>query len=220
MKKSLLLAASLLLSFISHITQAQSLFNSFEPGSYIPAGNPTQRVEGSLKLRGCTELLVKTGNGKTKKLGLDDVQSFRLGSQQFIKAGGFPVDKGLDGDTIDQAFVEQVDSGQVVLMRLHYIVAGPAMVGATGVPTGGNRSYELYLLRKAGETTITPLPASSLTGSGKKFREALLPYLAGRSDLTKLVTDKLITIENLPKLIHALNSGATDGPVSSPTTTN
>lgn len=204
MKKSLLLATGLLLALTG---QAQSLFNTFEPGSYVLVSNPGQRVEGSLKLRGCTELLVKTASGNIK-LGLAEVESFRLGQKRFIKAGGFPVEQGLDGDTIDHAFVEQVDSGRVMLMRLHFLTAGPMLVGSSGMPMGGgNRSYELYLLRRADEATITPLPASSLTGSGKKFREALLPYLAPRPDLAKLVTDKLITIENLPKLIHTLNAG-------------
>ncbi|UOQ52593.1 hypothetical protein [Hymenobacter cellulosivorans] len=185
------------------LLRAQSLFNTFEPGSYVLVNNPTQRVQGNLKLRGCTELLVKNPGGYSATLGLADVQSFRLGQQQFIKAGGFPVEQGLDGDTIDQAFVEQVDSGRVVLMRLHFITAGPTLVGTSGLPMGSSKSYVLYLLRRAGEDTITPLPASS-----KRFREALLPYLTARPDLAKLVADKLITTENLPKLIHALNAGA------------
>ncbi|TGE27914.1 hypothetical protein [Hymenobacter metallicola] len=183
-------------------------FNSFEPGSYVLVDNPTQRLEGDLKLRGCTELLVKNAKGKTTRLSPEQVQSFRLGRQKFITAGGFPVDKGLDGDTIPNAFVEQLDSGQVVLMRLHYIVDGPMMLGTNGSPMGGgSKSYTLHLLRRAGESVITPLPASGLSNGGQKFRDALIPYLTTRPDLAKLVTNKLVNTDNLLVMIRALNTG-------------
>jgi hypothetical protein len=188
----------------SHLVRAQ--FNSFEPGSYVLTATPTQRLEGPLKLRGCTELVLKKPNSKTTVLKPEDVQSFRLGSKKYVTAGGFPVDKGLGGDTISQAFVEQLDSGQVVLMRLNYIIDGSMMAGGGG-QLGGSASYTLYLLRRGGEQTIVPLPASGLSNGGQKFRDTLMPYLTTRPDLAKLVANKLVNTDNLLVMIRALNIG-------------
>ena len=184
-------------------------FNSFAPGSYVLASSPTVRHETTLKLRDNGQLVAKGPDGKTLRLSPEDVSSFRLGPQKFIAAGGFATGTGLGGDFVSRAFVEQLDSGRVMLLRYQYPVGGPPMMGGPdGRMTGGpSRPPALYLLRNG--YSITPIPANGRTGTagGRKFREALLPYLRARPDLVGLLNDKHILEEDLPAVVRALNTG-------------
>lgn len=185
-------------------------FNSFEPGSYVLNTKPTIRHQGTLKLRSSDLLVVKDATGNKLKLSPRDVVSFRLGQQQYVTAVNFEVNQGLIPLYVEQAFVEQLDSGQVVLLRYEYSTGGGGapMMGAGGAMTfggagGGTRT--IYLLRRG--SSISPVPSNSLSGAGPKFRAALLLLLGTRPDLVKLVEEKRVSVDDVPALVRALNTG-------------
>ncbi|AII53155.1 hypothetical protein [Hymenobacter sp. APR13] len=191
-------------------------FNPFKPGSYILAGAGAVRQSAKLKLRSSELLIAKHADNSTRQLTPTAVASFRIEQKRFVTATNFEVPIGF-GKTVDEAFVELLDSGQMVLMRYEYTVGAPMMMGAGGTMSGGGSStYDVYLLRWANETAITPVTANRLTGGGRKFRDALLPHLRMRDDLAKLVEDGSVTVDGLPALIRALNTGQAYAPITTP----
>lgn len=176
------------------------LFSNFEAGSYILAKFPITRSEGQLKLKSGDYLLVKTSSGEKLKLTPRDVASFRIGNQKYITTNvGFEVRVGLGSTYVDKSFVEMLDSGQVVLMRYQYYI---------GSPGGGSTEHELYLVRPSNSyRSPTPLPTNNFGGAGKKFTQALSPFVAQRPDLVQLLAEGQISTDNLLNFIHALNTG-------------
>jgi hypothetical protein len=201
---------------VPQIVRAQ--FNSFEPGSYVLQNSPTVWRQSLLKLRGNDQLIAKDEKGKKLTLTPQQVRSFRLGSQKYTTAGNFEVNPGSAfGGMVERAFVELIDSGKVSLLRYEYTTGnGAPMMGANGAMTGGYSSTKtLYLLRLAGRSNDYPIPANGLTGAGRKFRDALLPHLAGRPDLIKLLEDQRILAEDMPLVVRALNTGQPMPPMPS-----
>ncbi|MCR5889154.1 hypothetical protein LRS06_15560 [Hymenobacter sp. J193] len=183
-------------------------FKSFEPGSYTPANSRAVRLQGQLKLRNGELLIVKGADGKKLQLTPYDVSSFQIGEKHYTTASGFEVGSGLMSDFVGKAFVQIIDSGQVMLLRYEYTTANGPHVGAGGVMTGGGtNTQELYLLRWTNDYKVYPISANWLSGGGQKFRQAILPHLSKRPDLAKLVEEKKITLSELPNLVRAINTG-------------
>lgn len=184
-------------------------FNSFEPGFYQLVNSPGVRHQGLLKLRGNDQLVVKDDHDDKTKLTPQEVASFQMGGHKYVTAGNFALGSGPFSKTVDLAFVERLDSGYVSLLRYTYTTGGGApMVGAGGAMMGGGGSTGvLYLLKWVQETEFSPIPSSGLLGGGKKFREALQRHLANRPDLTKSLEAKRFTTDDLPGIVHALNTG-------------
>ena len=183
-------------------------FNSFQAGSYVLARSPKVSHQSKLKLQGAYLLLVKAESGQKTPFLPAEILSFRIGQKKYVAVGGFAAKLGPGGDNlVSRGFAEELDSGRVVLMRFEYVVDSPMMMTSGGMMSGGSSFPRvLYLLRRSSEEKVESLPASWLTGGGKKFEEALLPYLSSRPDLTQLVTDKSITTDNLAAVIRALNT--------------
>jgi hypothetical protein len=181
------------------------LFKGFTDGSYILNDSRQVRQQGQLKLQSSQKLLVKASDGKTIKLMPEQVYSFWLGNQHYVTAGGFNVKAGLGGAEVDLAFVEQLDSGKVILMRYEYSGAPMATGANGGMSYDGRSSSSAYLLDGLYAGSITVAQSGTYSSGGKQFREAVRPYLASRPDLVKLLDDKQITEHNLQAAIHALN---------------
>jgi hypothetical protein len=196
----------LLLAFLilPEVVLAQ-LFKGFETGSYILNDNSKVRQKGDLKLQSSTKLVVRTATQETIKLTPEQVYSVWLGSKHYVTIGGFNVKSGLGGTDVDMAFVEQLDSGRVILMRYDYSVGVAGSGGPGGMSYGGSSSASAYLLDGLYAGSVTVAQSGTYSNGGKQFREAVRPYLASRSDLVKLLDDKRITTANLPEAIHALN---------------
>ncbi|UYZ59466.1 hypothetical protein [Hymenobacter latericus] len=176
---------------------------SFKSGSYILNQEQTVRHNGELKLRDGNTLVVKNAQGKTLKLTPDEVQSFSIGRRKYIVAKGFLVNMG--SSYVDKAFVEQVDSGMVVLLNYTYTVGSAGhMTAGGGMVGGGASSKPEYLIRWAKDSTLTALTTSSWNG-GAYFREMLRPFLVSRPDLVRLVDEKIATPETLIPVIRSLN---------------
>ena len=124
-------------------------FNSFESGSYVLYTSPAVLHQSSLKLRGNDQLIAKDEKGKKLNLTPQQVRSFRIGSQKYTTAGDFEVNPGsIFGNVVERVFVEQLDSGKVLLLRYEYSTGGGApMMGANGAMMGGGGSSirTLYL---------------------------------------------------------------------------
>lgn len=201
--RQLLLTTLLLLSLAAHAQL--SLDNDFQPGSYVLKSSPHSPVVGMLKLNGTERLVVQKFRSKNLKLTPDDVTTFRLGTHKYVVATDFEVDKGLITSTVDKAFVEQVDSGRVVLLHYPFVVGGAPMMGSGGMMMGGMASYrDLYLLLIDG--VLTPIQVNASNG-GRKFRDALLPFLTSRPDLVNLLEGKHVSADDMPAIVHALNTG-------------
>ncbi|AMJ66553.1 hypothetical protein [Hymenobacter sp. PAMC 26628] len=177
-------------------------FNSFEPGSYRLVNSPDVHYQGLLKLRGNDQLLVEDADGKKTKLAPQEVTSFRLGAQKYVTAGGFRTTPGPFGRTVEQAFVEQLDSGQVNLMEYTYIITTGGSNGAVG-----SSEVKIYIIKAADWTDAIALPGYAWTNRGEKLRDALRPYAINRPDLTELIDNNQLRDNNIPAFFHALNSG-------------
>lgn len=179
-------------------------YQSFGLGTYLLAGPAAVKQQAQLKLRTNAELWAKDLQGNKVKLTPEQVASFRIGSRKFVAAGGFDQGAGLSSTRVDRAFVEQLDSGQVVLLRYEYSSGGAPMGGVDQVSAGSGYNSVLYLLRNG--LSLNPIPAGQ-NGGGRRFQEALQPYLRARPDLLKLLYDQRILAEDLPLLVRALNTG-------------
>lgn len=179
---------------LSHNSWAQLFGPSFEPGSYVLADSHTVRHEGLLRLPGGPRLTVKSTDGKTIKLKPEQVLSFRIGNLTYKTVRNFHVKSGLGGTDVEYGFVEQLDSGQVLLMRYDYIVG-------TGM-NGGTSSVSAYLVSRPSDS----FPVS-MQGTKQRFIELIKPFLADRPDLMKLLEDKSFTYNDLPLIVRSINSG-------------
>jgi hypothetical protein len=192
-------------------SQAQIMtFKKFEEGSYVLADSRDVRHPGQLKLQSGSKVVIKTPDDTTLKLKPNALYSFRIGKREYTTASDFRVQGGF-GMNVEEAFVERLDSGQVMLMQYEYTVGSPMMMSATGPMTGGGVSaMQAYLLRRPTDNTyVSVQPALYTSAGGNRFRDAVRPFLAGHADLLKLLDEKHITMANLPAVIRALNAGKT-----------
>jgi hypothetical protein len=195
-------ALLLILSFtgftltISLFAQTQESVD-FERGSFKL--NTTSEIQSGLLRPAAKNLVVKQYvNGPSVKYRWEDILFYRLGLRKYVRASGFLAksSSGWSQQAVNEAFVQLLDSGAVSLMRYEKSISTPQ----------GGTTEVLYLLKRATEPNATTIPFSVLDGAGKKFREALLPYLTDRPDLIKAVNDKKVTVYSLQTLIHALNN--------------
>jgi len=194
----LFLLISLLLP---HLLAAQLTAKFSGPGSYVRAGRSTVRLTGDLAFdtRWLDVLTIKELSGFRANLAPEEVIFFRIGPKKFITLNQLITnDKYLFSDR--PIFVELLDSGQVILIR-HFTYQDVA-----DTPNGNSiiGTAEHYLLRA---------PSDSLyhkATTRKQFSEALSPYLSARPDLSKVlaahIPNDAIT-DNIPAIIHALNTG-------------
>lgn len=168
------------------------------PGTYILNADRQTRRAGNLRVY-ARELLVQDDQGHTTKYRPDDVYWAQIGRMRYTTARGFKTKSGLwASKKTDKLFVEVVDSGKLSLFRYRYYVGGP---------NSTTTELQAFMLREASADSAVTLPVNSDTGKGKRFREVLMPYLVSRPDLLQLVEYEAITIDTLPALLHAFNSG-------------
>lgn len=175
------------------------LFKNVEIGSFVLSATPQLRQTAGLYLRNSEQLVVRDLAGKNTTFSPQQVRSFKIGQRQFVTTGGFK----LSGEGyVTQAFAEQLDSGQVVLLRYQVLPNNAATRGNIGYDSEAGKS--IYLLRSATASTVTPIQAGWSRKSAA-FQEALRPYLASRPDLLQLLATKSLAPKQLPLVIHALN---------------
>jgi len=186
----------------SHAVVAQS---SFQAGSYVLEKDASVRHNGLIKA-GNKNLRVQADQEKTATYPWADVHSYRIGPSRYVKASGFTIQTGFSAREATNDFVQLLDSGAVSLFRYEYPLTGgtPGFGGSPGL--GPSSRPSIYLLQRASEASLTEIPYSVMDGSGKKFREALAPFITSRPDLVKVLAAKKITVYNLQTFIHAFNT--------------
>jgi hypothetical protein len=191
-----LLPASLLLPQLAH----GQVFKTVELGSYVLRTSPQVRQQGGLYQQSSEKLLVRDLTGKNVSFSPQQVSSFRINNRQFVSTGGFQLRNGFGSSYVTQAFAEQLDSGQVVLLRYQPLPTGAAGRGNIGY--NDKAAAGVYLLRFANTLAVTPVQADY---SPAAFRAALRPYLAARPDLLQLLDEKHVQARHLAPVIYALN---------------
>ncbi|RZK16586.1 MAG: hypothetical protein EOO56_19630 [Hymenobacter sp.] len=175
------------------------LFNSKGlPGTYVLNADRHTRHTGRLRVY-ARELVAKDAQGHTLKYRPEEVCWAQIGRTRYTTARGFKTRSGLWANKQEnRLFVEVLDSGKISLFRYTYYTGGANHTTA---------ELATYLLQEATADSAVTLPVRADNGKGKRFQEVLLPYVASRPDLQQLVEYGAITIDTLPALLHALNSG-------------
>lgn len=204
--RTILLATCLALPFAG---QAQSLyqFSAFEPGCYVPKGSKTDCQPAQLKIQYGRRLVVKTATGDTLRLLPAQVSSFRMGHHQFTTAQRFKLVGAPSGKEIGPSFVEQLDSGRVLLLRYSYDVVTPVPASKRNIALNVSSVTNAYLLHRPGGGPYTPVQNPRLGHGVPTLYDAAKPYFTSRPDLLKALADARTTIDHLPALVRALNSG-------------
>jgi hypothetical protein len=187
---------------VPHFAQAQF---DFTKGTFRLKISPGTQVNGLLRL-GNNLVVKQTLDGTSVKYPWDEVLAYSLGFRRYVRASGFTIETGFSTREANDDFVQLLDSGAVSLFRYEYAPSG-GTVGFGGAPGVGPASRPaIYLLQRAGETAPIEIPYSVMDGSGKRFREALAPFVASRPDLVKVLAAKKITVFSLQTFIHAFNN--------------
>ncbi|MGI4734401.1 MAG: hypothetical protein ACRYG7_04400 [Janthinobacterium lividum] len=182
----------------AHAQQQKSLFfgEGAQPGTYTLVDDIRKVYQGALKVY-AHELVAKDQTGHTTKYQPEEVYRVQLGNARYITASGFQTKSGFWSTThSEKSFVELLDSGRVTLCRFRYSV---------GAPSYSSTNLVTYMLLDAATDSVTTIPVSVYTGKGKRFRDALAPFVAQRPDLQALLQAGTITIDQLPAFVHALN---------------
>jgi hypothetical protein len=167
-----------------------------KPGTYTLVDDIRKVYHGALKVY-AHELVAKDQAGHTTKYHPEEVYRVQLEDVHYITASGFQTKSGFWSTThLEKSFVELLDSGRVTLCRFRYSVGGPSY-STTNLVT--------YMLLDAATDSVTTIPVSVYTGKGKRFRDALAPFVAQRPDLQALLQAGNVTIDQLPAFVHALN---------------
>lgn len=200
MKLLLILALAVGTSSRTFAQLPTNTISSAQSGEYLLEGSKEKQPAKKLKVSQ-SQLVIKNDQGKNTKFTSEEVRYVRIGARRYVTTTGFNIKSGFGTSVIDKrVFVELLDSGQVSLMSYQYAPGG-------GSAFGGGQTLTTYLLQYNDEAEATTIPYSIYTGSGKRFREAVAPYVAIRPDLRKLLMDGNISINNFAEFIHALNTG-------------
>ena len=204
--RTLVLAACLALPFAG---QAQSIyrFSAFEPGCFVLKGSKAGCQAAQLKIQYGRRLVAKTETGDTLRLLPAQVSSFRMGSHTFVTAQHFRVVGAPSGKEINQAFVERLDSGRVLLLRYSYDVVTPVPASKRNIALNVSSVTNAYLLHRPGNGPYTPVQNPRLGHGIVPLYDAAKSYFTSRPDLLKALADTRTTIDHLPALVRALNSG-------------
>jgi hypothetical protein len=195
----------------------------FQAGAYELATAPAGHQEGQLSLRNHDKLVVKTPQGRKLRLKPAQVRSFRIGARRYLAfTTVYPYHSQPAHNDDEPAFVEQLDSGRVMLLRYD-------QVGNTGIDWLFLYRYhdQYYFLTNRqsftdtqrynratrppmvlsgyADSTVTMLPVGHRPAEPTGFRKSVLPFLAARPDLARMLETGQLTLQNLPAAIHALN---------------
>lgn len=185
----------------------------FTAGSLVLNRNLSERVQGLLKLKSGAELVLKNDGEPKLTFTPYEVRSFQIGAQRYTTASNFRVMAGLSAVEVDRAFVQQLDSGAVVLTRYDFGVNNPTSFHADGSMSGGGSwALSAFLLSGGATPGITVAQTSPYSSGGRGFRDAVRPYFAGRPDLQRMLDTKRINANNLAAAVRAFNTNSPFSP--------
>ncbi len=147
---------------------------------------------------------------KGQEFAASKVRAFTMAGDHYVLLHSIRLDSGMpfSSTTMKNNFAKVVLEGKLELLEYDLT---QMMRSGMSRDNAGNRNAPMqaaytkaYLLRRQGEDEAASIPVI-----GKKYREVLTSYLAGRSDLIKKVGPKPTSQEDLFELIKAFNSGST-----------
>ncbi|GAB3635080.1 hypothetical protein GCM10027422_06700 [Hymenobacter arcticus] len=149
-----------------------------------------------LKLRNPEKLVVQRFGAKNVILTPTEVSTFRIENEKYTVVEGFEVRADFGRRIImGKVFLQQLDSGRIELMRYDY----------PNNPNGTLPAPSIYLLRMG--STLAAISGKWTGNPGEEFRTNLLPIVASRPDLVQFVKSKYISANDMPDIVHALNTG-------------
>ena len=147
---------------------------------------------------------------KGQEFAAAKVRAFTIVGDHYVLLHSIKLDSGMpfSSTTMKNNFAKVVLEGKLELLEYDLT---QMMRSGMSRDNAGNRNAPMqaaytkaYLLRRQGEDDAASIPVI-----GKKYREVLTSYLAGRPDLIKKVGPKPTSQEDLIDLIKAFNSGST-----------
>lgn len=205
----LLLAATL--APLLSMAQTESV-----PGTYELADGTNGTGMLSYRNGYKTKLLVKDAKAdpttKAGKKGAEfpaaKVRAFTMAGDHYVLVRSLKLDTGLPfgSKSFKDVFAKRVVEGKLEL--LEFKVTEMTSTGFSHDRNGLDSSLRepmtsvFYLLRRQGDDDAVSLPVI-----GKKYREVLTSFLAGRPDLIKKVGPRPTTQEDLFDLIKAFDAG-------------
>jgi hypothetical protein len=185
-------------------------FNRFAVGSYVLRNQPSVRHYGQLKLRNGRKLVVKTIAGKTRRIKARKALSYSIGQHRYsvINQLQFYIGSHLDLVSEKAAYAQVLDSGKVVLLRYdHLFNTGIDWLFLYRYPTS------VYLVRDQPDSAFA---AIGDTFDKVYFQQHVRQFLVTRADLVNMLDAGLITYQNFPSAIHALNQNLPFCPLAVP----
>lgn len=186
------------------------------PGTYELADGTTGTGMLSYRNGYKATLLVKDAKAdpatKAGKKGAEfpasKVRAFTMAGDPYVLVRRLQLDTGLPfgSKTFKDVFAKRVVEGKLEL--LEFKVTEMTSTGISHDRNGLDTSLRepmtsvFYVLRRQGDAAAVSLPVI-----GKRYREVLTSFLAGRPDLIKKVGPKPTTPEDLFDLIKAFNAG-------------
>ena len=204
----------LVAAFAPLLGRAQS---EFAPGTYELAdgtkGTGMLSYENGYKARLTVKDPKADPDSKAGKKGQEfagsKVRAFTIAGDHYVLLHSVKLDSGMPFSTMSlkNNFAKVVLEGKLELLefdltQMVHSGASRDNVGNRNAPLQAAHS-KAYLLRRQGEDEAASIPVI-----GKKYREVLTSYLAGRPDLIKKVGPKPTSEEDLRELIKAYNSGS------------
>lgn len=148
---------------------------------------------------------------KGQEFAAAKVRSFTIAGDRYVLLRTIHLDSGMPFSSVTRKndFGKLLLDGKLELIEFDIMemVATNHLRGPNGnIDPQKRAAYgKAYLLRRQGEDEAVSIPVI-----GKKYREVLTAYLAGRPDLIKKVGPKPTSEEDLRELIKAYNSGSVE----------
>lgn len=186
----------LVIMLLPQIVQAQFSTN-YEAGSYVLRNQPNTRHYGQLKFRNGRKLLVKTEAGKKLRINAQKALSCSVGPHQYSVISRLQFSINSRSVNEKAVYAQVLDSGKITLLRYHHLLnTGTDWLFLYRYP------IDVYLLRAQPDSSFTVVWDAY---DKSYFRQHVRQFLTARADLVKLLDAGLITYQDFPNAISALN---------------
>ncbi|WP_345053772.1 hypothetical protein [Hymenobacter glaciei] len=179
-------------------TVVQAQFSAgYETGSYVLRNQPNIRHYGQLKFRNGRKLLVETEAGEKRRIKAYKALSCAVGPHRYSVINRLQFNINSRSVNEKAVYAQVLDSGKITLLRYHHLLN-------TGIDWLFLYRYpiDVYLVRAQPDSSFAAIWD---TYDKSYFRQHIRPFLVARPDLLKLMDGGLITYQDLPRAIYALN---------------
>ena len=190
-------------------TVVQAQFSAgYETGSYVLRNQPNTRYYGQLKFRNGRKLLVETEAGKKRRIKAYKALSCSVGPQHYLVVS--PLKFTINSRSVNEkaVYAQVLDSGRITLLRYNHLLnSGMDWLFLYRYP------INVYLVRAQPES---PFSVVLDTYDKSSFQQHIRQFLTARTDLTEMLDAGLITYQDFPNAIYALNKNRSFQPAIVP----